>query len=252
MSTPIQLIILAAGKGTRMKSLRPKVLTPLCGKPVIAYLLASVQHSHLNLSPVIVVGYRADEVIKACGNQYQYVYQTEQLGTGHAVMQCENLLGQQNNDIMVLYGDHPLIDVNTINSLSKTHQETKATLTMATIQAPGFEDVNEIFYYYGRIIRNQSGEISKIVEKKDASEEELRVREVNPSFFCFKGKWLWENLHSLQNNNTQNEFYLTDLVGIACDQKQKIATVNVSIEAGLGVNTIEQLKIVEEIINHNH
>ena len=239
MSNPIQLIILAAGKGTRMKSLRPKELTPLCGKPIIQYLLDNVKQSLLKLKPIIVVGYKAEEVMNYCGNEYQYVIQTEQLGTGHAVMQCEYLLKDKPLDIMVLYGDHPLIDPQTINQLMNQHIHSNVTLTMVTVTVPNFNGILDVFYHYGRIVRNEFGKIIKNIEEKDANQSELLIRETNPSLYCFNGSWLWKSLHNVRNQNAKKEYYLTDLVRLASESNCRISSVEVDVNVGLGVNTPE-------------
>lgn len=270
----IQVVILAAGQGKRMgRTDLPKVLVPLKDKPLIMYLLEAVKKSKVCDQPVIVVGKMAEKVKEKLGSNYIYVNQAEQLGTGNAVMTAqgakgyytyisqpeklgtghdvkttESTLRDSVKDIMVLNGDHPLVSHKTIIDLADAHFQNNEVITMGTVTAIDFEDWRQGFYDFGRIIRDQNEKVIKIVEKKDASKKELTVREVNLNYFCFKTDWLWENLSKLQSNNTQGEYYLTDLVGLAVDQGKAIATIEIDPKAGLGVNTPEQLKEIEKLL----
>ncbi|OHA17805.1 MAG: hypothetical protein A2664_04355 [Candidatus Taylorbacteria bacterium RIFCSPHIGHO2_01_FULL_46_22b] len=245
----IQLVILAAGKGKRMQSELPKALLPLAGKPLLQHLLDAVDSSKLDVPPTLVVGVGSDQVKSVAGPRYQYVFQNEQLGTGHAVKITEELLKDKATHIMVLYGDHPLVDAETINKLGEAHLKGKTPITMATVHIPDFESWREGFRDYGRVIRNTLGEIEKIVERKDASLQELLVREVNPSYFCFDANWLWENLKEIKNDNTQQEYYLTDLPSRAHKNGERITTVSIDPVAALGANTREQLTVLERILS---
>jgi len=244
----IHIIILAAGKGTRMNSTElPKVLTLYQDKPMIKHLLSSVEDSTVCETPVIVVGYKAEMVKEALGNNYTYVTQVEQLGTGHAVMTAESALKNIAENIMVLYGDHPTISAETISNIAKVHQENNGVLTMATVKVDDFDDWRNSFYDYGRIIRDGNGDVSEIIEKKDATDEQREILEVNPGYYCFKADWLWENLHVLKNENSQHEYYLTDLVKLAVEGGHKIYTVEIDPKQALGVNTVEQLELIENL-----
>jgi bifunctional UDP-N-acetylglucosamine pyrophosphorylase / glucosamine-1-phosphate N-acetyltransferase len=244
MST--QIIILAAGEGKRMNSESPKPMVTFLGKPMIAHLLSSVMESGLCTKPIIIVGQRREEIIDFLGPSFTYVVQEEQLGTGHAVMTAESA-ATGHDTVLVLYADHPLVSSHMISNLAKEHSDSGATLTMAVATVPDFSDWRKAFYSFGRIVRDQSGEILKIIELKDASEEEKEIKEVNPSYFCFNAAWLWENLHKLKNNNNQKEYYLTDLVGLARDQNVKIASIEIDPKEALGVNTREQLELLESL-----
>ncbi len=247
MST--RIVILAAGKGKRMVSELPKVLIPLRGKPILIRLLESVRASGVDPQPVVVVGRDNGEAIKAAaGPDYEYVVQEEQLGTGHAVQAAEPLLKGQAGAVMVLYGDHPLLSAATIRALDEAHRRSGAVLTMMTTSVESFDDWQAVFKDFGRVIRDAGGKIARIVERKDASPEELQIREVNPSFFCFDVGWLWENLGKLKNNNNQHEFYLTDLVKMAMDEGHPIDSIQVGAGESIGVNTPEQLDIVKRLI----
>jgi bifunctional UDP-N-acetylglucosamine pyrophosphorylase/glucosamine-1-phosphate N-acetyltransferase len=241
-----QIIILAAGHGKRMQSELPKALTSLHGKPFIKHVLDSVETSGVCSNPIIVIGQKGDQVREALGDSYTYAVQEEQLGTGHAVLTAQSL--SKNADlVIVLYADHPLVSSDTIKNLVKAHMEQNATITMATASVSDFEDWRSAFTSFGRFVRDESGKILKIVEYKDATEQEKNIKEVNPAYMCFDAKFLWEGLHNLKNENAQQEYYLTDLVGMAFDSKMKIASISIDPKEALGVNTKEQLELIEKI-----
>jgi bifunctional UDP-N-acetylglucosamine pyrophosphorylase/glucosamine-1-phosphate N-acetyltransferase len=243
-----RIVILAAGKGTRMKSELPKVLETVKGKPMIQYLLESIAKSGINSRPIIVVGYEKEKVIKTLGTAYDYVVQEKQLGTGHAVIMAQKILENKADQIIVLYGDHPLISPETIKQLEDTHLKSGSKITMATFMVPDFEEWRNIFYKnFSRIIRNENGSIIKDVQFKDATDEEKKVKELNPCYFCFDAKWLWENLKRLNTDNTQKEYYLTDLIKIAMNEKEKIQSINIDPHEALGVNSKEELETLEKL-----
>lgn len=241
-----QIIILAAGHGKRMQSELPKALTPLHGKPFIAHVLRAVASSGVCDNPIIVIGQKGDQVRSLLGPSYSYATQEEQLGTGHAVMIAEDKA--KNSDlIVVLYADHPLVSADTIKNLIDTHKESNAKLTMATATVPDFDDWRSAFLAFGKFVRDESGKITKIVEVKDATEEELKIKEVNPAYMCFNAKWMWKHLHMLKNENAQSEYYLTDLVGMAFAENENISSISIDPREALGVNTKEQLEIIEKL-----
>lgn len=243
-----KIVILAAGKGRRMNSNLPKVLLPLRGKPLLLHLLDSVAKSEITEPATIVVGIGKELVQAAAGNDYHYVHQKEQLGTGHAVASAETELRGKAKHIMVLYGDHPLLDARAINKIAETHLRGNVPITMATVTVSDFNDWRAGFFDFGRVIRDKSGKIAKIVEKKDATPEELNITEINPSYMCFDSEWLWERLKLLKSDNAQKEYYLTDLPGIAQKEWLEINSVEIEPEAALGANTKEQLQILEKIL----
>ncbi|MFA6257854.1 MAG: NTP transferase domain-containing protein [Candidatus Paceibacterota bacterium] len=245
----IKIIILAAGKGTRMQSDLPKVLETVKGKSIIKYLLESIEKSGINSRPVIVVGYGKEKVMEALGKDYDYMIQEEQLGTGHAVIITQKMLENNADHIMVLYGDHPLISPETIKKLKDTHLASSKKITMATFTVQDFDDWRAVFYKnFSRIIRDPNGDIIKDVQFKDTDEEEKKVKELNPCYFCFEAKWLWENLKTLNTNNAQKEYYLTDLVKIAMKEKNQIQSINIDPHEALGVNSKEELETLEKLI----
>lgn len=246
----IKIIVLAAGHGKRMGNKElPKVLIELKGKPIIKYLLEAVRNSGVDDKPVVVIGQRAEEVKLALGSEYTYIFQTEQLGTGHAVLCTKEELENKAENIMVLYGDHPFVSPEMIKNLAKTHLKENKILTMATVRVPDYNNWRKPLYDFGRIIRDSQGEVCQIIERRDATPQQLKIKEGNPSYFCFKADWLWQNLAQLKNNNVQGEYYLTDLAGIACQQGQEIATVKIEPKEALGINTAGQLKVVENLMS---
>lgn len=243
----IKVVVLAAGQGTRMKSELPKVLIPLHGKPLISYVLDAIKKSGIDERPVIVVGYKKEEVMKELGNCYEYTAQEEQLGTGHAIMSTANLLKNNTENVMALPSDHPFITPKTIQQLTKKHLKSKAKITMATVKLPDFEDWRSVFYNsFSRIIRDKNGKIMKDVQFRDASDEERKITEVNPIFFCFEANWLWSNLKKLKTDNDQKQYYQTDLIKIAMEQGEKIESIHISPREGLAANSKEELEILEK------
>lgn len=241
-----QIIVLAAGHGKRMNSELPKALTPLHGKPFIKHVLDAIVSSGVCENPVIVIGQKGDQVRDILGPSYSYAVQEEQLGTGHAVMMAESIAKDADN-ILVLYADHPLVSSKTIMNLVNTQKEKKATLTMATAIVPDFNDWRSAFISFGKFVRNENGKIKKIVEVKDATKEELEIKEVNPAYMCFDAKWMWKHLHMLKNENAQGEYYLTDLVGMAFNEEQVIETIVIEPKEALGVNTKDQLELIANL-----
>lgn len=243
----VGVIILGAGEGKRMKSDVPKVLVPLHGKPMISYVLHAVEHADVNPHPVIVVGFKSDVVMNALGSEYTYALQTEQLGTGHAVLQAYEIVKDAFDHIVVLYGDQPHITSEVINQLVDTHVSHDATMSLMTITVPDFEEWRAGLFNFSRVIRNDAGEVVRTIERKDASEDELRIRELNPAFFCFRASWLWEQLPKLGNNNAQHEFYLTDLLEVATRSGEKVASFSGDPLVALGANTKEELQLLEDL-----
>lgn len=240
-----QVVILAGGKGTRMQSDIPKVLTLVKGIPIISRLLSGVRA--IADKPVVVVGYRADEVKTYLGDMCEYAYQAEQLGTGHAILCARSVLeGKGYRNIIVMPGDHPLVSAETFRKLITIHEERGAKMSLAIVSVPHYEGDYAAFAHFGRIVRNAEGDVSRIVEYKDATEEERQIREVNPSYYCFDALWLWQNIDRLQSENAAHEFYLTDMVALAREVGGPIPTVAVENPfEGLGVNDREQLAIIE-------
>ncbi len=244
--TDLEIIILAGGKGKRMGGEKPKVLTEVKGRPMISYVLAEIKKLKIS-EPILVLGYKADEVKQVLGDG-RYALQPEQLGTGHAVACALPYIQNETETVMILYGDHPLVDAETIKNIYAKHQAEKSPVTLATIKVEDFLSWRAPFYDFGRIVRDYNENILKIVEKKDSSELELQIKEVNPSYFCFDKKWLVENIKKLSKQNAQGEYYLTDLIGLAQSQGYTLNSCLIETQKALGINTPEQLALVLKFI----
>lgn len=234
-------LILAAGKGTRMKSDLAKVLNEMAGKPLVHHVIKAAKNSGSE-KIVLIVGHQANKVKESTAEfGVFYALQEEQLGTGHAVMQAKSFVEEEENDVLVLLGDVPLITVETLQNLYEVHKSTDASATILTA-------VLDDSTGYGRIIRNAENSVEKIVEQKDASEEELEVKEINSGIFFFKAKDLSEALGMLTSENAQNEYYLTDTVEIFRKANKVVSAYIVKdVNETHGINTVEQLKNVEKI-----
>ena len=242
-------VILAAGQGTRMKSKLYKVLHPVCGKPMVQHVVDHV--ASLDFSSVVtVVGHGAELVKTQLGEQSEYVLQSEQLGTAHAVMQAApNLEGKQ-GVTLVICGDTPLITPETMEKLLAEHEQTNAKATILTSYA---QDPTG----YGRIVRNGSGLVEKIVEHKDASEEERKITEINTGTYCFDNEALFAALKNVSNDNVQGEYYLPDVIEILKNEGEIVSAYQtMSLEETLGVNDrvalAEAEKTMRARINKKH
>lgn len=234
-------LILAAGKGTRMKSELPKVLHKVSGKPMLLRVLDVAEQAGASAS-VAVVGFGADQVREVLGSRARIAIQAEQLGTGHAVLQAESLLSDCSGTIMVLCGDTPLLRTTTLQSLLAAHQQAQAEATVLTTIMPNPTG-------YGRVIRDQMGQVRKIVEQKDASTEEAAVSEINTGIYCFEKESLFAALRQITANNAQGEYYLTDVIGILTKQNKVVAAVAAEDhQETMGINSRAQLAQAETLI----
>ena len=239
-------MILAAGQGTRMKSDLAKVLHSLAGKPLVDHVVRSAQKAGISKT-VVIIGHQAEKVKQALKDlKVEFVLQAEQKGTGHAVMQALPSIEKFAGELLILYGDVPLIKSETIKSLLEEHRVDNNACTMLTtiIEQPGA---------YGRIIRDGDGSVSRIVEAKDATPEELAVKEINPAIYAFDNQKLVEALGNLKPNNKQGEYYLTDVIGIFKEQGLKIsAKIVTDSREVLGINTLEELTECEKYLCRQH
>jgi len=243
-----QIIILAGGKGTRMKSDDPKALAKYKGKYFLQHILDTINAIDLPFKPIIVVCHKKDQIKKAIGNELLYAEQSEPLGTGHAVASAKNVAHHDHNTILVLSTDQPLISKNTIETLLTKHLENKPTITMATMLVPDFEEWRSCFKHFGRVIRKENGSVNGIVEYKDATQNEQLIKEVNPAVYAFDSDWLWKNIDLIKNQNAQNEYYLTDLIKMASEQGKRIEAVPVAdLIEGFQPNSKEELQLLEKI-----
>ncbi|WP_018131777.1 bifunctional UDP-N-acetylglucosamine diphosphorylase/glucosamine-1-phosphate N-acetyltransferase GlmU [Effusibacillus pohliae] len=237
----ITAIVLAAGLGTRMKSQMHKVLHPICGKPMIRHLLDAQQAAGISRR-IVVIGSFGDQLQAALQGEVEFVWQAEQLGTGHAVMQAVPLLEGEDGITLVCNGDTPLITAGSLTQLIALHRDQQAAATVLT-------GVVDNPFGYGRIIRGEDGSVLRIVEEKDASPNEKAVREINSGTFCFDTRSLVEALKSLTNENAQGEYYLTDCLDILRRQGKRVAACCVEdADEILNVNDRAQLAMVENIL----
>ena len=250
MNTDTQIIILAAGKGTRMNSDVPKALTPLGGKAMLEYVVDTATQFNQK-KPIVVIGYKGNEVKNQLSDTCNYIVQNEQKGTGHAVMMAEQLLKESDKStVIVLFADMPYVSVDTLHQLTQTKYEKNAKIVIATSYINDDALFHNQFYNFGRIVRDKNGIIKKIVEKKDADDGELKIREINPAFFCLDKEWMLDRLYKIKNNNAQGEYYLTDLVKMAFDEGHTIESVQINEKEALGANTPEQLAVLESYLEH--
>jgi|SRR5687767_10149494 len=234
------VIILAAGKGKRMRSVLPKVLHPVAGVPMIERVLRAAEG--VCPRPTIVVGHRANDVIAALGQGREYAVQTEQRGTGHAVLCALEACATDEDDIVVLPGDHPFVTPGMVRELVSARRATDAAVALATVRLDDFEGSRAQFASCGRIVRSEDGGVAGIVERNDATDEQASITEVNVSYYCFRGPWLKENVTRIASGNAAGERYLTDLVAMAHQQGERVVGMTLDdAREGMGVNTPEQL-----------
>ena len=236
----LKTLILAAGKGTRMKSELPKVIHEVNGIPMISKIIKVLEI----LKPeenILILGHKKEEVLKVVGENADYVVQTEQLGTGHAVLQAKDKLKDYDGDVMILCGDTPLLREETLKELYKFHKDTDSLTTILT-------SIYDNPFGYGRIVK-ENGLVKAIVEEKEADAEIKKIKEVNAGVYCFKGRELFEALSKITNNNEKGEYYLTDVIGIQVGEGKQVQSYVLSdnIEI-LGVNSKVELAQASKVL----
>lgn len=236
-------VVLAAGQGTRMKSKLPKVLHSVAGKPMVHWVLDTA--SAVGATQIaLVVGHGADQVRAALSNfrPLSFVEQTDQRGTGHAVLQARDVLRGKADTLLITYGDMPLLKTETLRKLIDLHTSARTTITMLTV-------ISDDSMAFGRILRDANQRVSGIVEESNATPEQLAIKELNCGVYCFDAEWIWERLPQLKPSGKQNEYYLTDLVALAVSEKRAIqAIVSRDVDEMIGVNTRVQLAQAEKMM----
>ena len=238
----LDIVILAAGKGSRMKSSLPKVLHPIAGKPLLGHVIDTARQISTQTLHIIV-GHGAEQVVSTIGaDNLNTITQTQQLGTAHAVQQALPYLND-NSITLILYGDVPLIGLDTLQRLVNSVDSNSLGLLTVTLEQPSG---------YGRIIRNEQQQVVAIVEQKDANQEQLAINEVNTGVMAINSKHLQQWLPALSNNNAQGEYYLSDVIALAEQQGVTINTQQPQYEwEVLGVNDRRQQAQLERIFQHN-
>lgn len=245
----VTAVLLAAGQGTRMKSALPKVLHPLCGKPMIWHVLEALKQAATE-TPVVVIGHGADEVKQYLGDSADCVLQEPQLGTGHAALQAESLLKHKTDLVIVTYADMPLLRGETFARLVETQRINLGPFSLITVFA---DDPHG----FGRILRNADGTVSAIVEEYVATPEQQKIKELNVGAYCFNADWLWDALHRIPKNEKKGEYYLTDVVELAVKDDLPVqAVVHDDFNETIGINTRVHLAEAEAAmrtrINREH
>ncbi|MEJ2428886.1 MAG: NTP transferase domain-containing protein [Deltaproteobacteria bacterium] len=242
----VAALVLAAGKGTRMYSDLAKVLHPICGRPMLSYVLAALEELRLG-QVLVVVGHQAKSIQEIFAEApVEWVLQDEQLGTGHAVLCALPHLSDFAGSVLICCGDTPLLTADTLRMFLTAHANSEKDLSVLSIllEEPGS---------YGRIVRNSAGEVSGIVEAKDATGEESHIREVNTGIYCVGGALLHDVIPEIRDANAQGEYYLTDMIQLAAARGWRVQAVSGSDATEfMGVNTNEELAEAEKIIAARH
>ncbi|MHC4758310.1 MAG: NTP transferase domain-containing protein, partial [Planctomycetota bacterium] len=245
LMTETRAIILAAGISSRMNTDTPKVLHKVAGRPMLQYVLDACKAAGIDKT-YVVIGYGADQVKQAFTNtcDITWVLQAEQLGTAHAVMCCADYLNDFTGNTLVLCGDSPLIRPETLKTLINAHLESSSALTLATAVLDDPQG-------YGRIIRNPDGSLKQILEDKDCSPQQLQIKEVNPSYYIFDNKILFETLKKVKPENVQKEYYLTDALEIIISQGNNVTAIKALLpEEAMGANTKQQLEKLNQVMEN--
>jgi bifunctional UDP-N-acetylglucosamine pyrophosphorylase/glucosamine-1-phosphate N-acetyltransferase len=245
----LMAIVLAAGQGKRMKSKLYKVLHPVAGKPMVGHVVDTLKQIDVTRT-MVIVGFGAEAVQSYLGDQVEYALQEKQCGTGHAVLQAKDLLGDEDGMTVVICGDTPLISDVTLKNTIELHQRSGASATILTAKLDEPQG-------YGRVIRGEDGRVARIVEQKDCNSEEAAVQEINTGTYIFDNRKLFKALGSVTNNNAQNEYYLTDVVGILTSAGETVQGYCMADAAeSIGVNDRVALAEAERLfkvrINREH
>ena len=241
MSKKVFAVVLAGGKGTRMKSDLPKMVHKVNGVPMIEKINMTLDSLRVDRK-VFVVGYKKDVVLDTIRSEFEYVEQREQLGTAHAVLQANMLLENEDGIVLVLCGDTPLLQADELQKMINCHNKKKRAATVLTTKVPDP-------FGYGRIVKDSTDTVLRIVEEKEATEKEKEIKEVNTGVYCFDSKLLWKHLVQVENKNSKGEYYLTDMVEILKEAGEEVGVFSTEkYEDTIGVNTKPQLATASETL----
>ncbi|MFN2274325.1 MAG: bifunctional UDP-N-acetylglucosamine diphosphorylase/glucosamine-1-phosphate N-acetyltransferase GlmU [Anaerolineales bacterium] len=236
----VKAVVLAAGLGTRMKSSVPKMLHLLGGRPLISWTVESAREAS-GSPPAVIIGPESGNLREAVGGECDFILQTDRLGTGHAVLQASDALCGRSDLILILNGDMPLIRVETLRRLIEGQKADSGALTILSAQSDQSRG-------FGRILRNAQGEIETVIEEAHATPEQLAVSELNVGAYCCRAEWLWPALQKLPLS-PKGEYYLTDLVGLARADGEKVSSVPIgSLDEAIGINTRVHLAQAEKAL----
>lgn len=240
-------VVLAAGKGKRMNSRTlPKVLLPVAGKPMLTYVLETLKQVGIG-QPIIVAGFQHEKIRSLYNSNYTYVLQHKRLGTGHAVIATRGLLKDKKGCTVIINGDQPFFRPSSIKRLIAAVTERGATVAVLTGLIRGSE-----FDAFGRVITDSEGHVLRIVEVKDATEKEKKVRLVNLGGYAVDNAWLWQALKRIKKSHATGEYYITDIVGKAVAAGKKVISIQIEDKAeAIGINTLAHLQEAERIVGKN-
>lgn len=244
MNKNLKVIILAAGRGKRLGSEtadKPKVMREAAGKPLLGHVLSQIPEIDKK-DVTIIVGYKREAVLSVFGD-YSFAVQEEQKGTGHAVMCAEKDFENYDGNVLILSGDMPLVSSETLEKLCTFHEENGNSCSILSV-----ENKNESSF--GRVIRDENGTFMGIVEKKDCNEQQLRSTELNAGIYVFDAKLLFKYLHNINSDNAQGEYYITDVPALLSKEGFKVDAFKIfDLNETLGVNTVEDLMLVEKVLS---
>lgn len=236
----LAVVVLAAGQGTRMKSKLPKVLHPVAGLPMIQYSLDSAKALSAQ-KPVMVIGHGAEMIREAVGAEAEYVYQAQRLGTGHALLQARQAVEGKAPLVLSLYGDMPLLTLETLRQLVERQRQSGAAVTMLTC-------LSDDSMAFGRVIRDDQGRVRQVVEEVDCTPEQKLIKELNCGIYCWRAEWLWPNLPKI-GLSRKGEYYLTDMIEMAVRDGQQVESIVLDdVRQVIGINKRTQLAWAEKVI----
>ncbi len=241
----IPAIVLAAGRGTRMMHTElPKVLVEFRERPMVEYILQAIEKSGVCSKPVVVVGYRQELIREVLAGRVDYAVQMEQRGTADAVASARAIVEGQSEHVLVFYGDNPFVRAETIAAFANAHIQSGAIITLAVTTTQDYNGPRASLEYYGRIVRDKKGDIVRITEYKDADDQLRQSSEVNTMMYAFNAPWLWSHIGKIQNSNAQQEYLITDLVGLAAAEGVAIAAFSIPTKECYGINSKEELELL--------